>query len=83
MCNNYRLHVPANQLAAPFRDPGLTLSFNGRPAQSSANRLPHRRRCARPGAGVHWLNLSVPEDLILQACRAGTLAVRQVWPGAA
>ena len=27
MCNNYRLHVPANQLAAPFRDAGQTLVF--------------------------------------------------------
>ncbi|MBD7941588.1 SOS response-associated peptidase [Brevundimonas guildfordensis] len=29
MCNNYRLHVPANQLAAPFRDAGQTLAFPG------------------------------------------------------
>lgn len=29
MCNNYRLHVPANQLAAPFRDPAQTLAFTG------------------------------------------------------
>jgi len=33
-----------------------------------------------PGAGVHWLNLSAPEDLILQPCPARTLAVEQVWP---
>lgn len=26
MCNNYRLHVPANQLAAPFTDIGRTLA---------------------------------------------------------
>ncbi|MFI8683543.1 SOS response-associated peptidase family protein [Brevundimonas diminuta] len=29
MCNNYRLHVPANQLAAPFRDARLALAFPG------------------------------------------------------
>lgn len=29
MCNNYRLHVPANQLAAPFRDAGRPLTFPG------------------------------------------------------
>lgn len=29
MCNNYRLHVPANQLAAPFQDAGQTLAFPG------------------------------------------------------
>lgn len=29
MCNNYRLHVPANQLAAPFRDAGRPLAFPG------------------------------------------------------
>ncbi|MNJ41729.1 hypothetical protein D3C77_366640 [compost metagenome] len=29
MCNNYRLHVPANQLAAPFNDAGQTLDFPG------------------------------------------------------
>ena len=29
MCNNYRLHIPANQLAAPFRDAGRTLVFPG------------------------------------------------------
>ncbi|MCH4269980.1 MAG: hypothetical protein LKF80_16440 [Brevundimonas sp.] len=27
MCNNYRLHVPANQIAAPFRDAGRSLGF--------------------------------------------------------
>ena len=27
MCNNYRLHVPANQLAAPFTALGLTLTM--------------------------------------------------------
>ena len=27
MCNNYRLHVPANQLAAPFRDAGRSINF--------------------------------------------------------
>ena len=29
MCNNYRLHVPANQLVAPFRDAGQALAFPG------------------------------------------------------
>ncbi|MNI34855.1 hypothetical protein D3C73_888570 [compost metagenome] len=29
MCNNYRLHVPANQLAAPFRDACRPLTFPG------------------------------------------------------
>lgn len=29
MCNNYRLHVPANQLVAPFRDGGQVLAFPG------------------------------------------------------
>ncbi|MGO4408560.1 MULTISPECIES: SOS response-associated peptidase family protein [unclassified Brevundimonas] len=29
MCNNYRLHVPAKQLAAPFRDAGRSLAFSG------------------------------------------------------
>lgn len=29
MCNNYRLHVPANQLVAPFRDAGRFLAFPG------------------------------------------------------
>lgn len=29
MCNNYRLHAPANQLAEPFRDAGRTLVFPG------------------------------------------------------
>lgn len=29
MCNNYRLHVPANQLSAPFRDAGRPLTFPG------------------------------------------------------
>ncbi len=27
--HNYRLHVPANQLAEPFRDAGQTLVFPG------------------------------------------------------
>ncbi len=27
MCNSYRLHVPANQLAAPFRDAGRPVIF--------------------------------------------------------
>lgn len=27
MCNSYRLHVPANQLAAPFHDVGGRSSF--------------------------------------------------------
>ncbi len=27
MCNNYRLHVPVNQLAAPFSDSGRTLAM--------------------------------------------------------
>lgn len=27
MCNNYRLHVPANQLAVPFTDIGRTLAL--------------------------------------------------------
>ncbi|MGU3457401.1 hypothetical protein ACLBV5_13925 [Brevundimonas sp. M1A4_2e] len=27
MCNNYHLHVPANQLAAPFIDIGRTLAM--------------------------------------------------------
>ena len=27
MCNNYRLHIPANQLAAPFTDIGRTLAM--------------------------------------------------------
>lgn len=187
MCNNYRLHVPVNQLAAPFRDAGRTLVFpsglpNLAPAdyrigdaapvvvqgadaaqllmtpwgwKSSAGRpvfnfrsegrsfsgsirclIPadgfyeftepkaqgrktkwlftmtgypwfwiagvikdgafamlttepgpdvapyHDRQIVLlpPGAGVHWLNLSAPEDLILQPCPARTLAVEQVWP---
>lgn len=29
MCNNYRLHVPANQLAAPFAAAGRPLAFPG------------------------------------------------------
>ena len=29
MCNSYRLHVPANQLAAPFSDARRPLSFPG------------------------------------------------------
>ncbi|HEY4585466.1 MAG TPA: SOS response-associated peptidase, partial [Brevundimonas sp.] len=29
MCNNYRLHVPASLLAAPFRDAGRPLTFPG------------------------------------------------------
>ena len=29
MCNNYRPHVPANQLVAPFRDAGQALAFPG------------------------------------------------------
>lgn len=29
MCNNYRLHVPANQLMAPFADVGRTLVLPG------------------------------------------------------
>lgn len=29
MCNNYRLQVPANQLAAPFRDASPPLTFPG------------------------------------------------------
>lgn len=29
MCNNYRQHVPANQLAAPFQAIGRTLHFPG------------------------------------------------------
>lgn len=29
MCNNYRLHVPANQLVALFRDAGRALVFPG------------------------------------------------------
>lgn len=29
MCNNYRLHAPASQLAAPFRGAGQALAFPG------------------------------------------------------
>lgn len=33
-----------------------------------------------PGAGVHWLDLSAAEDLILQPSHAGSLTVQKVWP---
>nr|WP_312119703.1 SOS response-associated peptidase family protein [Brevundimonas diminuta] len=188
MCNNYRLHVPTNQLAASFRDAGRTLVFpgglpnlaqtdyrigdvaplvtqsidgpqltmtrwawkgpTGKPVfnfRSDGRSFANSVRCLipadgfyeftepkvqgkktkwlftmtgqpwfwiagiikdgafamlttepgpdvapyhdrqivllPPGAGVHWLNLSAPEGLILQPCPAGTLAVRQVGPG--
>jgi len=32
------------------------------------------------GAGVHWLDLSAAEDLMLQPCPAGSLTVQKVWP---
>jgi len=188
MCNNYRLHVPANQLVAPFRDAGQALAFpgglpnlgqtdyrigdsapivtlgvDGRPQltmtpwawkgpggkpvfnlRSDGRSFAHSVRCLIPadgfyeftepkvqgrktkwlftmagqpwfwivgivkdgafamltappgpdvapyhdrqivvlpaGAGVHWLNLSAAEDLILQPSRSGDLAARRVWP---
>jgi len=33
------------------------------------------------GAGVHWLNLSAAEDLILRPSPAGTLRAEKVFPG--
>ncbi|MGR6534102.1 SOS response-associated peptidase family protein [Brevundimonas sp. RM1] len=187
MCNNYRLHVPANQIAAPFRDAGRTLVFpsglpnlaradyrigdaapivtqgsegpqltmtpwawkspTGRPVfnfRSDGRSFANSTRCLipadgfyeftepkvqgrktkwlftmidqpwfwiagivkdgafamlttepgpdvapyhdrqivllPPGAGVHWLDLSAAEDLILQPSRAGSLTVQKVWP---
>lgn len=187
MCNNYRLHVPANQIAAPFRDAGRTLVFpsglpnlapadyrigdaapvvtqgadgprltmtpwawkspTGKPVfnfRSDGRSFANSTRCLipadgfyeftepkvqgrktkwlftmvdqpwfwiagivkdgafamlttepgpdvapyhdrqivllPPGAGVHWLDLSAAEDLILQPCSAGSLTVQKVWP---
>lgn len=36
-----------------------------------------------PGAGVHWLDLSAPEDLILRPSPPGSLLVDRVYPPAA
>lgn len=33
-----------------------------------------------PNAGIHWLDLSASEDLILQPSPAGGLDVERVWP---
>ncbi|WP_341018515.1 SOS response-associated peptidase family protein [Brevundimonas diminuta] len=33
-----------------------------------------------PGAGVHWLDLSAAQDLMLRPSVPGTLDVRRVWP---
>lgn len=33
-----------------------------------------------PGAGLHWLDLSAAQDLMLQPSPAGSLEVRRVWP---
>jgi putative SOS response-associated peptidase YedK len=33
-----------------------------------------------PGAGVHWLDLSAAQGLMLQPCPAGSLTVQKVWP---
>jgi len=187
MCNNYRLHVPANQIAAPFRDAGRSLGFpsglpnlppadyrigdiapvvtqgadgpqltmttwawkspTGKPVfnfRSDGRSFANSVRCLipadgfyeftepkaqgkktkwlftmagqpwfwiagiikdsafamlttepgpdvapyhdrqivllPPGAGVHWLDLSAAEDLMLQPCPAGSLTVQKVWP---
>jgi len=33
-----------------------------------------------PGAGVHWLDLSAPEDMILRPSPSGSLVVERVYP---
>lgn len=33
-----------------------------------------------PNAGLHWLDLSAAEDLILQPSAPGALDVQRVWP---
>lgn len=187
MCNNYRLHVPANQLFAPFTEAGLVLATpeglpnleardyrigdrapvivqgesgpqlitapwawkapNGKPVfnfRSEGRAFAHATRCLipadgfyeftdpvvvgkktkwlfnlvgqpwfwiagivrdgaftmlttapgpdvapyhdrqivvlPPGAGLHWLEMTAPEDLILAPGREGMLAVKRVYP---
>ena len=187
MCNNYRLHVPAHQLTAPFADVGRTLAVpeglpnlaaadyrigdwapvvtagnqglqmtmtpwswkggGGKPVfnfRSEGRSFAHSTRClipadgfyefteprvagkktrwlftmvdqpwfwiagivkegafamltTKPGqdvahyhdrqvvvlppaAGIHWLDLSAPEDMILSPSAAGTLLVDRVYP---
>jgi superfamily I DNA and/or RNA helicase len=43
---------------------------------------PHDRQIVLlpPGAGVHWLDLSAAEDLMLQPAPAGSLTVQKIWP---
>lgn len=188
MCNNYRLHVPANQLFAPFKNAGRTLATpeglpnleardyrigdraplviqgeegpqlstapwawkapNGKPVfnfRSEGRSFAHATRCLvpadgfyeftdpvvagkktkwlfnlagqpwfwiagivrdgaftmlttapgpdvapyhdrqivvlPPGSGLHWLERTAPEDLVLAPGREGTLAVERVYPG--
>lgn len=33
-----------------------------------------------PGVGIHWLDLSAAQSLILHPCPAGSLTVKRVWP---